>query len=72
LHWVEGGGVVLFDLFFSAIALMLVFEGVLPFLLPSLWRNMMRSFSMQSDRAVRLLGFVLMLVGVLVLYSLHH
>ncbi|PCJ84630.1 MAG: DUF2065 domain-containing protein [Thiotrichaceae bacterium] len=51
-----------------ALALMLVFEGMLPFISPKSWRNAMSQAAQQSDNVLRILGFLSMLAGVIVLY----
>ena len=51
-----------------AIALVLVIEGILPFLSPNSWRQAMIQAGRLSDRALRSVGFASMLIGVLVLY----
>ena len=51
-----------------AIALVLVIEGILPFLSPNSWRQAMMQAGRLSDRALRSVGFASMLIGVLVLY----
>ena len=51
-----------------ALALMLVFEGMLPFISPKNWRNAMSQAAQQPDNVLRTLGFLSMLVGVIVLY----
>ena len=53
---------------FAALALMLVFEGILPFLSPDGWRQAMIQAGRLPDRALRLVGFGSMLIGVLILY----
>ena len=53
-----------------AIALMLVIEGVLPFLNPALMRQVLLQASELDDKALRTAGFSSMLVGVLLLYFL--
>lgn len=60
------------ELFFSALALMLVFEGILPFLSPTLWRETMHRLSQMSDQAIRIVGAVLMALGVVILFIMHH
>jgi uncharacterized protein len=50
-----------------AFALMLVIEGVLPFLLPSLWRNTFRRLTEMSDGQIRFIGLSLMIAGLLLL-----
>jgi len=53
-----------FDLLLSAVALMLVFEGLLPFLSPSAWRELIRKASQLGDGQIRFLGITSMLIGV--------
>ena len=50
-----------------ALALMLIFEGVLPFLAPNLWRDTFRKITQMSDGQIRFVGLSSMLVGVLLL-----
>jgi uncharacterized protein YjeT (DUF2065 family) len=54
--------------FLMAFALMLVIEGVLPFLLPALWRETFRRITTLSDGQIRFFGLSSMLVGLMVLY----
>ena len=51
-----------------AFALMLIFEGVLPFLAPQLWRDTFRKITQMSDGQIRFVGLSSMLVGVLLLF----
>ncbi len=51
-----------------AIALVLVIEGMLPFLSPDGWRQAMIQAGRLSDKILRSVGFVSMLIGVLILY----
>ncbi len=51
-----------------ALALVLVIEGILPFLSPKSWRDAMQQAGRLSDRALRGMGLASMVVGVLVLY----
>ena len=57
------------DLLIGAFALMLVFEGLLPFLNPTLWREVFRRLLLLSDIQVRFIGLSAMLVGVLLLLA---
>lgn len=50
-----------------ALALMLVIEGVLPFLAPSVWRDTFRRVTQLSDGQIRFVGLTSMLIGLLVL-----
>ncbi len=51
-----------------AIALVLVIEGMLPFLSPDGWRQAMIQAGRLSDKTLRIIGLASMIVGVLVLY----
>lgn len=51
-----------------AIALVMVIEGVLPFISPKGWRNMMLAVSQMDDRSLRITGLMSMLLGVAMLY----
>ena len=51
-----------------AIALVLVIEGMLPFLSPVGWRQAMIQAGRLSDKTLRIIGLASMVVGVLVLY----
>ncbi len=50
-----------------AFALMLVIEGILPFLVPSLWRDTFRRLTEMTDGQIRFVGLSSMLVGLLLL-----
>ena len=52
----------------TAFALMLVIEGVLPFLVPALWRDTFRRLTEMSDVQIRFVGLTSMLAGLLLLY----
>ena len=53
--------------FLMALALMLVIEGILPFLAPSVWRDTFRRITQLSDGQIRFVGLTSMLIGLLVL-----
>ncbi len=50
------------------LALMLVIEGIMPFLFPALWRDAFRKLLQLSDRQIRFMGISAMLAGLLLLY----
>ena len=52
----------------TALALMLVIEGVLPFLVPALWRETFRRLTEMSDGQIRFIGLTSMVAGVLLLF----
>lgn len=47
----------------KALCLVLVLEGVLPFLAPGRWRRTLSLLTALDDRAIRAIGFVSMLIG---------
>lgn len=51
-----------------AVALMLVIEGILPFLAPGTWREAFRKLTEMSDGQLRFIGLSSMLAGLLLLY----
>jgi len=55
------------DELLAAFALFLVFEGLLPFASPSMFRQTMMQMSEMSDNALRLTGLGGMLLGVVLL-----
>ena len=54
--------------FLMAFALMLVIEGLLPFLAPTLCRETFRRITQMSDGQIRFFGLSSMIVGVLILF----
>lgn len=56
----------------TAFALMLVIEGLLPFLVPALWRETFRRLTEMSDGQIRFIGLTSMLAGLLLLYIARH
>jgi uncharacterized protein YjeT (DUF2065 family) len=55
------------DLLLSALALMLVVEGLLPFLSPGAWRQVFQRALQLSDGQIRFLGLTSMVVGLVAL-----
>ena len=56
------------DYWLAALGLMLVMEGVMPFLFPSAWRETMRKAAQFQDGQARFIGLSLMLGGLLLIY----
>ncbi len=52
----------------TAVCLVLVVEGLLPFLAPSRWKEAMRQMAATEDRTLRVIGLLSMLAGVGLLY----
>lgn len=53
----------------TAIALVLIIEGVLPFLAPGLWRGAFRRILQLSDGQIRFFGLTSMLLGLMLLIA---
>ena len=53
---------------FSALALVLIIEGIMPFISPGGWRQTMLQASQLPDKTLRIIGLVSMLFGVVLLY----
>jgi uncharacterized protein YjeT (DUF2065 family) len=54
-----------------AFFLMLVLEGIMPFLAPSRWRNMAALLAQIDDRSMRRMGLFSMLLGAGALYFIN-
>jgi len=52
----------------AAVALMLIIEGIMPFINPKTFRQMLEMVSQMDERNVRTLGAVWMGLGLIVLY----
>jgi uncharacterized protein len=51
-----------------ALALMLVIEGLLPFLAPKVWRDTFQRLMLLSDGQIRFFGLTSMIAGLILLY----
>lgn len=58
----------MWDILLIAFALMLVMEGILPCLLPAIWRETFKKLTEASDGQIRFIGLTSMLAGLLLLY----
>jgi len=47
----------------AALCLVLVIEGILPFLFPARWRTLAESLRSVDDKTIRLVGFASMVLG---------
>ena len=54
-----------------AIALVFIIEGMLPFISPNRWRNMLVMVEQMEDRVIRNVGLGSMLFGLVLLYLVH-
>ncbi|MFZ8928452.1 MAG: DUF2065 domain-containing protein [Gammaproteobacteria bacterium] len=51
-----------------AISLVLVIEGIMPFLYPGRWRSLVASIAEIDNKALRLIGLGSMITGIILLY----
>lgn len=58
------------DMLLGALALMLVLEGLLPFISPAVWRSVFAKVMALSDGQIRFVGLSSMLAGLLILFVL--
>jgi uncharacterized protein YjeT (DUF2065 family) len=61
----------MWDTFLMAIALMLVLEGILPFVSPNAWRETFQKLLQLEDGQIRFIGLSAMLVGLIILYLIN-
>ena len=54
-----------------AFCLMLVLEGIIPFLYPARWRSLVAALAGINDNTLRMAGFTSMVVGTLMLYLIN-
>ncbi len=54
-----------------AFCLMLVIEGILPFIAPGRWRTMLEAIEQVDDYTIRLVGLGSMLIGTVLLYIIN-
>jgi len=54
-----------------AIALVFIIEGMLPFISPNRWRNLLAVADQMDDRVIRNVGLGSMLFGLFLLYLVH-
>jgi len=58
----------MWDDLLRALALMMVFEGIMPFLAPRGYRAAMTQMANMPDKSLRVIGLVSMLAGVVLIY----
>ncbi len=54
----------------TAIALVFIIEGFLPFLFPNAWRRMMKAAVEASEKELRIMGLISITIGMVVLMFL--
>lgn len=67
-----GEWLMIWPMLLTAIGLVFVLEGILPFVSPRSWRWLMQQMFIQSDRAVHIMGLVSMLIGLALICIVHN
>jgi len=57
------------DELWSALALVLIIEGILPFVAPNMWRSTFLRLTRLTDGQLRFVGLFAIVVGLLALFS---
>ena len=57
------------DGLWTALALVLVIEGLLPFAAPRLWRSTFQRLTQLSDGQLRFIGLIAIAIGLITLFS---
>lgn len=52
----------------SAIALLFIFEGLLPFVFPTFWKKMMAEAISMEEKQLRMMGLISIAIGMLILF----
>ncbi len=55
-----------------ALALVLIIEGMFPFVSPRRYRKLISEISQLGDSHIRTIGFVIMIIGLIVLFFIRH
>ena len=55
--------------FLTALGLVLILEGILPFLSPSSARRFLEDFALFNDRTFRVIGLICMVLGLVIIYA---
>ena len=61
----------MFSTLLLALALMLIVEGILPFLAPHVWRETFRRAIALADGQLRFIGLISMAIGLIILWLAH-
>ena len=56
---------------FIALGLVLIFEGIVPLVFPSIWKNTFRRITALEDGQLRFIGLMAVVSGLAVLLAMH-
>lgn len=58
-------------MFISALGLLCVFEGIMPFLSPKFYRQVMQQMLLQDDQTLHRIGLISMIIGLVIIAIVH-
>lgn len=53
---------------FTVLGMMLIFEGIVPFIRPAKWKRILILIAQFDDYRLRIAGFILMMAGLAIVY----
>ncbi len=53
--------------FIAALALVLIIEGIMPFLAPNVWKDLLKQIAELNNKQLRIFGAVMLLTGAAIL-----
>ena len=57
----------MWEVFFIAVGLMMIFEGIFPFSFPNAWRETFQKLILLEDSQIRIIGLTSMVIGLIIL-----
>jgi len=57
----------MWEVFFIALGLMMIFEGIFPFSFPNAWRETFQKLILLEDSQIRFIGLTSMVIGLIIL-----
>lgn len=55
----------------AALGFLFLFEGLLPFIAPKVWRRLVIAMAAQNDRALHISGLVFLIIGAILIFIAH-
>ncbi|MEK9686907.1 MAG: DUF2065 domain-containing protein [Gammaproteobacteria bacterium] len=57
---------------FTGLSLLLIFEGLMPFIFPTRWKNLIAQVNGMSDAQIRVIALISIILGLLLLTWIRH
>jgi uncharacterized protein len=55
----------------SGLSLVLIVEGLMPFLVPGVWKRMLSKVIQQPDASLRVFGLICLILGAVLMFVVH-